>query len=305
MTSLDEYVKTGSRGILSPPRLGETFKDRFEIWELFGGQRQKGIWKFPGEEIVNAYSGEDSPYPDRIDHETGSIEYRGQGLSGNQSLTDGNRYLEDARISKSPIRFWFKPSKGRIVFKNWAVVADRTTIFENDQEDNSAERILWFLAEVGSPYAQDWPDEVANFEVLELPEEEKPISRSPEKLLARYSQLSEILSQEASESVVSQKTRRTFKRRKDARDLVLARSGDKCENTWCTGMPRDTDKHGRALLEVDHIKPLGEGGPDVPSNMIALCPNCHVAKTRGINAAAMSKELKKIVEAREMELLRN
>ena len=216
-----------------------------------------------------------------------------------------NKYLEDARISKLPIRFWFKPSKGRIVFKNWAVVADRTTIFENDQEDNSAERILWFLAEVGSPYAQDWPDEVANFEVLDLPEEEKPISRSPEKLLARYSQLSEILSQEASESVVSQKTRRTFKRRKDARDLVLARSGDKCENTWCTGMPRDTDKHGRALLEVDHIKPLGEGGPDVPSNMIALCPNCHVAKTRGINAAAMSKELKKIVEAREMELLRN
>ena len=49
MTSLDDNVKTGSRGILKPPRLGETFKDRFEIWELFGGQRQKGIWKFPGD----------------------------------------------------------------------------------------------------------------------------------------------------------------------------------------------------------------------------------------------------------------
>jgi len=303
MGSLDDDAKIGSRGILNPPRLGETFKDRFEIWELFGGQRQKGIWKFPGEEIVNAYSSEDSPYPDRIDQETGAIEYRGQGLSGNQSLTDGNKYLEDARLSKSPIRFWFKPSKGRIVFKNWAVVADRTTIFENDQEDNSAERILWFLAEVGSPNVHEWPDEVINSQVLDLPEEEKPISRSPENLLSRYSQLSNILAQEASESIVSQKTKRTFKRRKDARDLVLARSGDKCENTWCTGMPRDTDKHGRALLEVDHIKPLGEGGPDIPSNMIALCPNCHVAKTRGINAAAMSKELKKIVEAREIELL--
>jgi predicted HNH restriction endonuclease len=39
--------------------------------------------------------------------------------------------------------------------------------------------------------------------------------------------------------------------------------------------------------------------------MIALCPNCHAAKTRGGNSAAMSKELKKIVEAREIELLGN
>ena len=304
MTSFADEVRIGSRGILNPPRVGETFKDRLEIWELFGGQRQKGIWKFPGEEVVNAYSAEDSPYPDRIDRETGSIEYRGQGLSGNQSLTDGNRYLEEARLSKSPIRFWFKPSKGRLIFRNWAVVTDRTTIFENDQDDNSAERILWFLAEVGSPNTQDWPVEVIESEVLDLPEEEKSIPRSPEKLLARYSQLSQILSQEASESIVSQKVRRTFKRRKDARDLVLARSGEKCENTSCTGMPNDTDKHGRALLEVDHIKPLGEGGPDIPSNMIALCPNCHVAKTRGIRAAAMSKELKKIVEVKEIALLK-
>ena len=181
----DDENKTGSRGFQNPPRIGETFKDRFEIWELFGGQRQKGIWKFPGEEIVNAYSSEDSPYPDRIDHVTGSIEYRGQGLSGNQSLEDGNRYLEEARISKSPIRFWFKPSKGRVVFKNWAVVTDRTTIFENDQQDNSAERILWFLAEVGGPNSKDWPLEVINSEVLDLPEEERAISRSPEHLLAR------------------------------------------------------------------------------------------------------------------------
>lgn len=303
MDPKDDENKTGSRGFQNPPKIGETFKDRFEIWELFGGQRQKGIWKFPGEDIVNAYSSEDSPYPDRIDHETGSIEYRGQGLSGNQSLTDGNRYLEEARINKSPIRFWFKPSKGRVVFKNWAVVTDRTTIFENDQEDNSAERILWFLAEVGGPNIQDWPLEVLNSEVLDLPEEERAVSRSPENLLARYSQLSAILSQEVSESIVSQRSRRTFKRRKDARDLVLARSGEKCENTKCTGMPSDTDKHGRALLEVDHIKPLGEGGPDIPSNMIALCPNCHVAKTRGINAAEMTKDLRKIVESKEKELL--
>jgi len=292
-----------SRGIQRPPRIGESFKNRVEIWEAFGGQRYKGIWKFPGEEIVNVYSGEDSPYQDFIDPETGVIEYRGQGLSGNQTLSDGNKYVEDARISKSPVRFWYQPSKGEIVFKQWVVVADRTTIFENDFEENSAERILWFLVPVGSMNETEWPLEIAEAEVVTLSSKEKAVARNPEKLLARYAELSEVLNQEASESSISSRKRRTFKRRKDARDLVLARSGQKCEFTGCTGMPVDTDRHGMALLEVDHIKPLAEGGPDIPSNMIALCPNCHVAKTRGKNANEMIKKLRQIVVESERNLL--
>ena len=33
-------------------------------------------------------------------------------------------------------------------------------------------------------------------------------------------------------------------------------------------------------FEVDHIKELWEGGQDEYSNLQALCPNCHAAKTR-------------------------
>ena len=295
--------KIPSRGKNNPPRIGEVFTNRIDIWEKFGGQRYKGIWKFPGEDIVNVYSGEDSPYPDFVDAETGMIEYRGQGLSGNQSMTDGNRYLENARISKSAVRFWYQPSKGPITFKTWVVVSDRTTIFENDFEDNSAERILWFLVPVGSPREGDWPVEVAQAEVLDLPLEDPVIIRNPEKLLEKYKLLSQVLLQETSESSISNSSRRVYKRRKDARDLVLARAKQKCENLACTGMPVDTDRHGQALLEVDHIKPLGEGGPDVPSNMIALCPNCHVAKTRGKNSSKLIRELKLIVAHKERSLL--
>jgi hypothetical protein len=32
---------------------------------------------------------------------------------------------------------------------------------------------------------------------------------------------------------------------------------------------------GRPFLEVHHIIPLSLGGPDVLSNVVALCPNCH------------------------------
>ncbi|MGV9883490.1 HNH endonuclease [Streptomyces sp. NPDC003006] len=38
---------------------------------------------------------------------------------------------------------------------------------------------------------------------------------------------------------------------------------------------------GDALLEVDHIVEIAGDGRDHPSQMIALCPNCHAVKTRG------------------------
>lgn len=41
------------------------------------------------------------------------------------------------------------------------------------------------------------------------------------------------------------------------------------------------DKLGRvsAALELDHVIPLWEGGPDADSNLQGLCIPCHAAKT--------------------------
>src|SRR5690606_5999612 len=32
---------------------------------------------------------------------------------------------------------------------------------------------------------------------------------------------------------------------------------------------------GEPFLEVHHVRPLSEGGPDVTDNAVAACPNCH------------------------------
>jgi 5-methylcytosine-specific restriction endonuclease McrA len=40
------------------------------------------------------------------------------------------------------------------------------------------------------------------------------------------------------------------------------------------------DETGRHGMEVDHIIPLSEGGPDEISNLQLLCRECHKTKTK-------------------------
>lgn len=290
------------RGPQDPPHIGERFKNRHAIWKAYGGQKQQGAAIFPGEKYLNIFSDADGPYPDFINEETGAIEYRGQGLTGTQTLTRGNKLLEDARISKAPVRFWHKPINGEWIFENWVIVADRITISENDVENQKSLRFIWFLAPVESENSAKWSQDIALAPVLELPIEEPVSPSNYELLLKNYSKLSKGFADESVGVITGAKPVRRFKRSREARDLVIARSEFKCEYDKCTGMPPDVDSQGKPILQVDHIVPLSEGGSDRPSNMIAICPNCHVAKTIGFNKKRIAKEFLKIVGKKEQFL---
>ena len=47
--------------------------------------------------------------------------------------------------------------------------------------------------------------------------------------------------------------------------------------------PRNAPLPGEPILQVDHVQDLAKGGAELPSNMIALYPNCHTLKTYGAN----------------------
>ncbi|WP_146037372.1 HNH endonuclease [Novosphingobium guangzhouense] len=55
---------------------------------------------------------------------------------------------------------------------------------------------------------------------------------------------------------------------------------------------------GLPYLEVHHVRPLSEGGPDTVDNSIAACPNCH----RRLHHAEDKKEFRKAVIARVSRL---
>lgn len=76
-----------------------------------------------------------------------------------------------------------------------------------------------------------------------------------------------------------------------SRDAVLVRCGGLCENPGCAGQPVDVKDDGSAILEVDHVHALEDGGPDLPWNMVALCPNCHRVKTYGRTRKELTRAL--------------
>lgn len=54
---------------------------------------------------------------------------------------------------------------------------------------------------------------------------------------------------------------------------VLEEAAGNCENCGSPAPFKRID--GEGFLEVHHVRPLSEGGPDVIENAAACCPNCH------------------------------
>ncbi|PTS79990.1 hypothetical protein DBR33_00125 [Stenotrophomonas sp. HMWF022] len=71
---------------------------------------------------------------------------------------------------------------------------------------------------------------------------------------------------------------------------ALLRAGGKCEVEDCEVSLFLRDD-GSPYLEVHHIEPLSDGGPDVLENVAAICPMCHRRLHHGSDRSAISKRL--------------
>lgn len=57
---------------------------------------------------------------------------------------------------------------------------------------------------------------------------------------------------------------------------------------FCGEAPVYVGRDGAPRLQVHHLVPLAEGGEDVLTNLVALCPNCHDAVHHGAGSARIS-----------------
>lgn len=91
-------------------------------------------------------------------------------------------------------------------------------------------------------------------------------------------------------------------RNRDAviRSYALERSSGVCEA--CDEPAPFETRNGRPYLEVHHIVPVSEGGPDNPTNVAGVCPNCHARVTHGEDAAAYNGLILNKIKSKEASL---
>ena len=297
-TGLDKIL-TGSVESFLRPSVGERYSKRFAIWDAYQGQKYRGIGSL-ADGIVCVFSDENGPYDDRHLAETGLIEYRGDGLVGDQTLTQGNRRLQQCQEGREPIRYWHRPSGGAFSFESWVVIGERRLVWGIGKDGKRRREFAWILVEVPSPFRDSWPQSVQKYLAADdgkthaetaLPL--APVSPKSPPTPAEYGQLCNEVEKRTSSGKVGSKqavVERHF-RSPFARRAVLIRAQGNCESPRCTGQPQDLTDQSEAILEVDHVIPLSRGGADHPSNMIALCPNCHAVKTRGSTRTELEPEL--------------
>jgi len=72
--------------------------------------------------------------------------------------------------------------------------------------------------------------------------------------------------------VWTESTRKTYFRDPELRGWVRQQANGKCEGC---GEEAPFKKNGKPFLEAHHVKHMSQEGSDLPSNVVALCPNCH------------------------------
>ncbi len=287
------------------PSVGNLFTDRKTISLLFGGEQQRGITRFRDEALA-LFSNGRGRYSDDEPTSERPFVYRGEAGKSKDSLSQGNRMLLRAHTSGEAIRFWRHQSDGGIRFMFWAVVVGFETAEASGAVLSSSVDVDWILMAVESPDGETWPAQVT--EALAVAANRIDSNLAHVRAPIDYQAACEMLEQKgnkkrSTENEQSQRSRNRYERRHVARRAVLARTGT-CESNACTGMPPDIDSLGAPILEVDHVVPLHRGGADHPMNMIAVCPNCHSAKTRGQRAAEWEKEFKRIAQRLHTQALR-
>jgi 5-methylcytosine-specific restriction protein A len=98
--------------------------------------------------------------------------------------------------------------------------------------------------------------------------------------------------------IQTESTRKTYFRDPELRGWVRQQANGKCEGC---GNPAPFQKDGQPFLEVHHVKHLSQDGSDLPSNVVALCPNCHQRCHHSSDRVEFTAWLYKNVERLEEE----
>jgi 5-methylcytosine-specific restriction protein A len=240
-----------------PFRTGIVYNRSSAVHAVFGGQQQGGIstpTAAAGIFLFTTLTNKAKGYADRRLAD-GSVRYTGEGQVGDMIMARGNRAIRDHATDGKDLLL-FEKTKGGVRFLGLFICMGWDVERQLGFDGADREAIVFNLV----PAEQATAAEAGEIEQLEAPTDLQALR------LNAY--------QAAAQTAGTTQTRATVYQRSAAvRDYVLARAKGACES--CGDPAPFSTVSGRPFLEAHHIRRVSDGGPDHPSFVAGVCPNCH------------------------------
>lgn len=250
---------------------GKVYNRRADIHAKYGGQQQGGIVTPSQHPLVIMITGEEGlehGYADRT-REDGVFEYFGEGQLGDMLMQRGNLAIA-SHAAEGKSLLLFRKTTDSLRFLGEMVYDRHHTEKASDRKGNERDAIVFELRPLSA--------------IVETTEEVP--QTEPTKTLEELRALAQAA---AAPSTKTSSVRNVYQRSRDVRNYVLARAAGNCEG--CKGPAPFTRKDGTPYLEPHHIRRVSDGGPDNPSFVIGLCPNCHRRVHTGMDGSDYNSKL--------------
>jgi 5-methylcytosine-specific restriction protein A len=258
-----------------------------ELEQNVGGNHQHGIMCAPKVGLIMVISHGDkripknkTKYNDRWNEDHTVYYYHGSGDKGDQDPNDsrrGNKQLRESRTNGTRVGLFIESDN-----KTYEYIGEVKVVSEPVYElepSTGFNRLVYSLALLDS--VDSTPDDIDS--------RVQKIKDIPNVKLIR--EVSKPYDPKVFKTVTCQ-----YRRSEYVRLYALRRAGKNCE--LCEQEAPFTRSDGSPYLEVHHIKPLADGGPDTIDNVCALCPNCH----RKMHIVSDPDDVSKLLKSAEKRL---
>lgn len=267
--------------------IGKEYSRR-QIHQQYGGQGQGGISTPPGHPFIFLFTGkrgEEFGYADGWTKD-GIFFYTGEGQEGDMKFTRGNKAIRDHSKNGKELCLFESLGKGKVRYQGKFTYIGYHQEIRPDKNGNPRKAIIFELV----PEEQQ-----SNLDIPEVQRGEKELSLEELRRKA--------LESSSPESSPLERKVKYYLRSEAISLYAKRRANGKCEGCGQSAPFITSDEE--PYLEVHHITRLSDNGPDEPSNVVALCPNCHKRAHYAKDRKEFNQQLKMIAKQLEKKFQGN
>lgn len=243
---------------------GQIYHRRKDIHATFKGQQYGGI-ATPAEApyvfLFTGDAGEEFGYTDKFQTD-GLYWYTGEGQLGDMQMAKGNAAIYNHHTNHKSLLLFEAMPKGQVRFSGEMAYVGHHIETRPDREKKLRQAIVFHLEQL--------PDTTRKEPSALVVQEARP---SYDQKTSKLDDLRQkALLTAPSQATMAERLVSIRMRSAAIKTYALTRANGVCEG--CAAPAPFESKRG-PFLEVHHVDRLADGGPDHPSSVIALCPNCH------------------------------